>query len=669
MYVIAKMNKTLLTVLLAFLFIPWVVCASPVSVNRLNNDHIEPLVTSDYIKGDHMIASSTIATSTFAGGMMIATSSTVTVDPTIPQKSLVLSGGSRLYFDETLYGSGVHAYMRMAPTDDLEIHADGGSNINMFADILDLSGIGQVQGLHLDGPIYDQNGLPGTAGQCFTSQATYTLWGNCGTNYWTNTGINTALNLGSNAQAGSFQATNTAATSNFTNLNVSQSLNVSGQTSLDSGAIFTDGGGNIETLGNIMGDDTLFINGSSQLDGGSISTDGAGGITTTSLAGTGTRCLQATGGGQITAATTGCSTGGIAYPFGLTGNATSSLTQFNGGLTAYASSTIGNGINGLTINGTATSSKVVTTSTASSTFAGSVIIPSGSVTVPSLQISSIPGVGFANRSGQFCIVTPDGGGGPTLCLDGNGVYIRGSNQQATRLDTSVGNLNGSWGTQSAFGVGIAGADLSGDTQLDLRSNSHPNRTLSTWYPDGAQSRDIWQLLDTSGNINDIIDKYGSYGIGTTTGLGLFGSGLNGLSAKLAVQSNSNTVNIAQFSTSSNPTSIGLIINNNANAGIGTSTPDSKLDVNGTVRFEGASAFVTPSISGVIVGIGCDSADNTGLTGLSSTTAFSQPTPTVFPGAGLTFFTMALTSTSARTYVCSDVTVTPNASTYNVRIIR
>lgn len=47
---------------------------------------------------------------------------------------------------------------------------------------------------------------------------------------------------------------------------------------------------------------------------------------------------------------------GAAYPFNVTGNATSTLTQFNGGLTAFASSTIGNGSStgGLTISGNAT---------------------------------------------------------------------------------------------------------------------------------------------------------------------------------------------------------------------------------------------------------------------------------------------------------------------------
>ncbi|HVV39415.1 MAG TPA: immunoglobulin-like domain-containing protein [Candidatus Paceibacterota bacterium] len=51
-----------------------------------------------------------------------------------------------------------------------------------------------------------------------------------------------------------------------------------------------------------------------------------------------------------------CGSGSGTYDFPLAGNATSTLTQFNGGLTAYASTTIGNGTQagGLTINGGAT---------------------------------------------------------------------------------------------------------------------------------------------------------------------------------------------------------------------------------------------------------------------------------------------------------------------------
>src|SRR3989344_2206979 len=71
--------------------------------------------------------------------------------------------------------------------------------------------------------------------------------------------------------------------------------------------------------------------------------------------------LKTTTGGAVIAAVAGIDyvTGAgltAAYPFALAGNATSTLTQFNGGLTSFASSTIGNGTQagGLTIFGGAT---------------------------------------------------------------------------------------------------------------------------------------------------------------------------------------------------------------------------------------------------------------------------------------------------------------------------
>jgi hypothetical protein len=75
-----------------------------------------------------------------------------------------------------------------------------------------------------------------------------------------------------------------------------------------------------------------------------------------SAGGAGTRCLQVGADGTVSANASACGSGSSAYPFPLTDNATSTLTQFNGGITAYASSTIGNGtqIGGLTINGGAT---------------------------------------------------------------------------------------------------------------------------------------------------------------------------------------------------------------------------------------------------------------------------------------------------------------------------
>ena len=54
-----------------------------------------------------------------------------------------------------------------------------------------------------------------------------------------------------------------------------------------------------------------------------------------------------------------------AYPFVLTGNATSTLTQFNGGLTAYASSTISalTAVTGTTTSATSTNFFATTAST------------------------------------------------------------------------------------------------------------------------------------------------------------------------------------------------------------------------------------------------------------------------------------------------------------------
>lgn len=60
--------KTLL-VIISLALIPYALFASPVSVDRLNNTHIEPLIKTDYVQGDHFVATSTTAISTFAGSV------------------------------------------------------------------------------------------------------------------------------------------------------------------------------------------------------------------------------------------------------------------------------------------------------------------------------------------------------------------------------------------------------------------------------------------------------------------------------------------------------------------------------------------------------------------------------------------------------------------------
>lgn len=111
---------------------------------------------------------------------------------------------------------------------------------------------------------------------------------------------------------------------------------------------------------------------------------------------------------------------------------------------------------------------------------------------------------------------------------------------------------------------------------------------------------------------------------------------------------------------------------------GPGTPDINVTPNtlystasttGTITQVGAFIqAITGSISGAIIGLGCDSTDTTSPITLSSTTAFVT-TPQSYPGDGLNWFSYSLNSTTIRTKICSDVTVTPNASTYVVKIIR
>lgn len=103
-------------------------------------------------------------------------------------------------------------------------------------------------------------------------------------------------------------------------------------------------------------------------------------------------------------------------------------------------------------------------------------------------------------------------------------------------------------------------------------------------------------------------------------------------------------------------------------GVATSTPDSALDVNGTVRIEGTASVETTAIGGAIVGVGCDTANTSVIFSLSSTTAFVT-TPEGDPGNVAAAYTIALNSSTMQTKVCSAATVTPNSVKYIVKIIR
>src|SRR6185503_15751681 len=122
------------------------------------------------------------------------------------------------------------------------------------------------------------------------------------------------------------------------------------------------------------------------------------------------------------------STSGFAYPFGLTGNATSSLTQFNGGITAFASSTIGGGAQatGLTINGGAT-----TTGT---------LVVTGNI-VPQSHLGGAGDLGLPGQYWDYLRVNGGefyNGGTNTLTVTGSGGFNVGTSRFV--IDASTGNV-------------------------------------------------------------------------------------------------------------------------------------------------------------------------------------------------------------------------------------
>lgn len=120
-------------------------------------------------------------------------------------------------------------------------------------------------------------------------------------------------------------------------------------------------------------------------------------------------CLGTNSSGLVIAGT--CTGGGSTYPFTLTGNATSTLTQFNGGLTAYASTTIGNGtqIGGLTINGSATTTATTTLATngTSNVYIGAVLPSYGYLANDRLDV--IDGTAGRNDYSAINEINPNAG--------------------------------------------------------------------------------------------------------------------------------------------------------------------------------------------------------------------------------------------------------------------
>jgi hypothetical protein len=206
--------------------------------------------------------------------------------------------------------------------------------------------------------------------------------------------------------------------------------------------------------------------------------------------------LKTTTGGSVVAAVAGTDyvTGAglaSAYPFGLTGNATSTLTQFNGGLTAYASTTIGNGTatGGLTISGGATTTGTLTLGNVINFIGGqsttSLLNITGqtyfaaSTTNHSIFLSLGAGVttlrsgsaAFDNFGVGLQALAANVSGDDNNALGNGALAANTSGSENNAFGFGALNLNTTGSYNNAFGFGALGSNLSGTGNNALGNNA------------------------------------------------------------------------------------------------------------------------------------------------------------------------------------------------------
>ncbi|MCX6819768.1 MAG: helix-turn-helix domain-containing protein [Candidatus Adlerbacteria bacterium] len=320
--------------------------------------------------------------------------------------------------------------------------------------------------------------------------------------------------------------------------------------------------------------------------------------------------------------------GNVGYPFALSGNATSTLTQFNAGLTAFASSTIGSGTQsgGLTIFGGATT-------TANAYFA-SAVTAATTFTLPTLGTAAGAFLAVDANGQIISTTTPSGGGGgsgtvtniaTTYPLLGGPITNTGTLSLA--FGTTTANI---WGSLQTFSAGFLAAASStvngtfvvtGQTTLasSLNGPLQANQgVVSATSSVGTLYGGTGITSYTTGDIlyADATNHLAKLGIGSTGsvlkvagglpgwGLDATGGGSGGGSwstttsqvpGELINYSNNSTdiVTIGNNATTSaafwfDPTALVGYISNKL--GIGTSSPSQALSIQGNSYVSGTSFF-------------------------------------------------------------------------------
>lgn len=320
------------------------------------------------------------------------------------------------------------------------------------------------------------------------------------------------------------------------------------------------------------------------------------------------------------------------YPFPLAGNATSTLTQFNGGLTAYASSTIGDGTQtgGLTVNGGATTTNLIIKSITGST-----------------QCLHVNSAGLITGTGADC---GTGSGGVTSVT---ATYPLSSSGGSTPVISSA--------TSSATSAGVLSA-------ADWTTFNNKQSALTFSYPlqnsggavsvaYGTTTTNIWSNLQTfNGGFNStaastILNPSTTQGAGTYIGqdlthgvtIGYYNSnnyaiwpgGITPgsinygiLFANSGASTQYNSTNNLEFNIND---STKMLVNSSGNVGIASTTPGSVLSVGttGGTNIYDNSTTTKSGTGGYSIASGCFAVGNTCL---SSGAIYTGTYPIVITGS-------------------------------------
>jgi len=275
---------------------------------------------------------------------------------------------------------------------------------------------------------------------------------------------------------------------------------------------------------------------------------------------------------------------GIAYPFGVAGNATSTLTQFNGGLTAFASSTIGAGgqATGLTIFGAATTTgNLLVQGNATSTNFFSTVASSTNLFAQTASLGSLTTQAFSNTgtltqtglatftngflsqasstvAGAFTITgleTQNGGFLSTASSTVNGTFVGVGSATFNAGLTVLGQSAFANASSTNFSANTLAVGGTGTTTITSGGFLGVGTSTPNWNLDVSGTRPSIDLSDASAGTNlkhwVLSSEGGNFYIGTSTDA---------------------------FATS---TTEQLSILNNGNIGIATSSPFAALSVVGS----------------------------------------------------------------------------------------